>query len=412
VDTARSKELYALLEQHPEVGRRILLAARHFPAASDPMAAFFGFFDEQFRRFDFYLGMYEARRAIDESVKDGPGGTPAEVRYPEPFGASWPPDGPEGWRPLACMRGVLDDVPALRDACAGEDLREFRILLQTSLERLYDRCAAAGDRWRPAAPYPRCQAAAGGESPPAVAGVHGSGTTAWRRAPGEPELDHVLRLLAAHRFRFADLGLAPEAAGDALPRIRRELGHMADRLAAVQPDSERGLVAAAGKIAVNLLAYAPPQDVVYLVLGRELELGYTRGFPDTWVPEWLRLHVAVQIYGFASLLSSDRSPFALGALLGVDFLPPGLSTAGLQFSGAVSAGYLGSAGDHFGTDPCEGPFTTEVGGCSRFVSQAFVAVSALEVVRVQLAGEWYPAMRAGQKALWSVSPSIGFQLAF
>jgi len=412
VSTARSKELYTLLEQYPEVGGRILLAPRHFPAAGDPMAAFFGFFDEQFRRFDFYLGMYEARRTLEELPREPTAGTPAEVRFPEPFGGTWPADGPAAWRPLACMRGVLDDVPPLREACAGADLREFRILLQTSLERLYDRCAAAGDRWRPAAPNPRCQAAAGGEAPPAVSGVDGAGTTAWRRAPDEPEVDYVLRLLAAHRFRFADLGLAPEAAGDALPRIRRVLGGMAARLASVQPASERRLVTAAGKLAVNLLAYAPPRNVLSLTLGRELELGWTRGLPETFVPDWLRLHLAIQIHGFVALLSSDRLPFALGALAGVETMPPGLSTAGLQFSGAVRAGWVFSKGDRWGTAPCEGPFASEIGGCSRFVSQVYVAMSALEVVRLQLVGEWYPAIRAGQKGLWSASPAIGFQLAF
>jgi hypothetical protein len=412
VSTARSKELYTLLEQHPEVGERILPAPRHYPAAGDPMAAFFGFFDEQFRAFDFYLGMYEARRTLDELAKDRAPGAVAEVHRPEPFGEAWPEGGPAAWRPLACMRGVLDDVAALREACAGADLREFRILLQTSLERLYDRCAAAGDRWRPATPNPRCQAAAGGEAPPAVPGVDGAGTTAWRRAPGEPEVDYVLRLLAAHRFRFAGLGLTPEAAGDALPRIRRVLGDMAARLASVQPASERPLVTAAGKIAVNLLAYAPPRNVISLTLGRELELGWTRGLPETFVPEWLRLHLAIQVHGFAALLSSDRLPFALGALAGVETMPPGLSTAGLQLTGAVRAGWVFSKGDRWGTAPCDGPFAGEIGGCSRFVSQVYVAVSALEVVRLQLAGEWYPAVRAGQKGLWSASPAIGFQLAF
>lgn len=412
VSTARAKELHTLLEEHPEVGRRILLSPRHFPAASDPMAAFFGFLDSQFRAFDFYLGMYEARRTLDELLRERPARSDAAVRHPEPFGDAWPPDGPADWRPLACMRGVLDDVPALRAACAGEDLREFRILLQASLERLYDRCAAAGGDWRPASPYPRCQAAAAGETPPAVAGVAGAGTTAWRRAPDEPELEYVLRLLAAHRFHFADLGLAPEAAGEALPRIRRELGSIVDRLASVQPASERGVVTAAGKLAVNLLAYAPPHDVVALTLGRELELGWTHGFPDDWAPGWLRLHLAVQIHGFASLLSSDRLPFALGGLAGVETMPPGLSTAGLQLGGAVRAGWVFSRGDRYGAGACEGPFAGEIGGCSRFVSQAYVAASALEVIRLQLVGEWYPAIRAGQKGLWSVSPAIGFQLAF
>ena len=58
------RELDDLVSQYPSVSRTLLYAQRHFPAAGEPMLAFFGFLERSFREFDFTLGMYEARRAL------------------------------------------------------------------------------------------------------------------------------------------------------------------------------------------------------------------------------------------------------------------------------------------------------------------------------------------------------------
>ena len=64
VDTTRSKELATLMEEHPEISDRIVLPRRHFPAASAPMFAFLGFFETEFRAFDFQLGMYDGTTQV------------------------------------------------------------------------------------------------------------------------------------------------------------------------------------------------------------------------------------------------------------------------------------------------------------------------------------------------------------
>jgi hypothetical protein len=60
IATARSKELYTLIQERPDID--IVLSQRYFPTASGHLANFFGFFEESFRHFDFYLGMYDAHR--------------------------------------------------------------------------------------------------------------------------------------------------------------------------------------------------------------------------------------------------------------------------------------------------------------------------------------------------------------
>ena len=65
VNSARSRELFLLIQDYPETAENLIYPRRHFPAASSPMYAFFGFFDRGFRSFDFDLGMYEARRQME-----------------------------------------------------------------------------------------------------------------------------------------------------------------------------------------------------------------------------------------------------------------------------------------------------------------------------------------------------------
>ena len=65
VNSARSRELFLLIQDYPATAENLIFPRRHFPAASSPMYAFFGFFDRGFRSFDFDLGMYEARRQLE-----------------------------------------------------------------------------------------------------------------------------------------------------------------------------------------------------------------------------------------------------------------------------------------------------------------------------------------------------------
>lgn len=411
VGSARSKELLLVVEEHPEVAARVVYPRRHHPAASDPLYAFFGFFETEFRAFDFALGMAEARRHVQAGLMAelAASGAPP-VLPPEPFGESWPEGGPSDWKPFACMRGVYEGIPGLARACEGEELASFRALLQVSLMRLYDLCAPASGAAVAAANHRQCAAALRGEPPPLVPGVPGADRVDWHRGAREGETDYVVRLLESFRFDFRDLGVPPGSRGLALRRIRQDLGELVDQLARAQPPSQRAVVHAAGTLAANAVAYAPPSDILYVTLGRELEVGWSHGFRGLgWLLESLRLQLALQIPNFPQLISSDGLPFAFTPLGGPEILPPGLSSSALQFSLALRAGYLFSYGDRFGSQACVEPGSGFIGGCSRFLAQAGFAVGILQVVRLQLLGEWYPAAR-GAPALWSISPAIGFQL--
>ncbi|HYG70619.1 MAG TPA: patatin-like phospholipase family protein, partial [Anaeromyxobacteraceae bacterium] len=258
LDTARSKELLTLVEEHPEIAHGVLLPRRHFPAASAPLVAFLGFFEAEFRTFDFHLGMYDAWKMLERQVEAREEG---RLRYPEPPGATGD-GGVGGWAPLACLRAVYDGVGSAADACGSADLADFRALLQLSLDGLYSACREVDEKdgafpWRSA----HCRRAAAGEPPPVVPGVRAveaRGDGGWKREANEREIAYTMRLLGAYGFRFRDLGVPPGRGDLALERIRTKLGSAARALADAQPESHRAAVGRAGKLVADFVAYSAP----------------------------------------------------------------------------------------------------------------------------------------------------------
>ncbi|MFP2924701.1 patatin-like phospholipase family protein [Pyxidicoccus sp. 3LG] len=397
IDTARSKELALLLEEEPEIAERLALPRRHFPAASAPLGAFFGFFETAFRSFDFYLGMYDARAMLQEGAAAGP----EQFEPPEGAGADW--------MPLMCMRAVYDGLPGAEAACAGEGLADFRVLLQVSLDRLYTVCRGAGavsDQrgWRNA----HCERAAAGQEPPRVPGLSPERWPDWRQDARETELAHMLRLLGSYGFHFRDLGAPPGRDDIALLRIRKVLGSAVQRLADAQPGDSAGAVEFVGKLVADSLAYEPPRTSMHLVMGPTLtEVGVSLGTDGQEMPRGLRLSGALGLRGLQRAFSSGGGePFALAAVAGPEFRPSALQAALVQGRLALRAGWQFSTGKSSGAEDCH---SAGVSACSRPVVQGLLGATFLERLRAQVVGEWYPPS-GGHRGLWAIAPGIGVEL--
>jgi hypothetical protein len=399
VQAARTKGLVSLFTDHPELRSRVVVAQGNLPLMSEPLGAFFGFFEEEFRRFDFYAGMYDAATAIDAS----PVVARAEVlegrKPPRPEDGT----GGAGWAPLQCMRAVLDGIGDARERCAGDDLSSFRILLQLTLARLQSHCRALAAEQEDVPLSGRCAAAAALAPLPRVPGLPAIPEGRLLRGRDEGEVDYVLRVLALYGFRFRDLGLSPQRAGEAPYALRFALGEVVERFVDVQPEGAEALSLATR--ALNLLRYIPPRHIVHVSLGTALEAGYSYTDPRaSW--RWLRPSVALTAEGFMSWSSSGQTYVALTPFAGVEFEPVGWNGAVTQLRFGARGGYMFSSQDAFATGACD---TTDPRPCSRFLVEGYASLSLFDLARLKVGAYVAPPLRSGEAVYWGLRPTIGVQ---
>lgn len=412
---AREREFYTLIENHPEVRDRIEMLTHDFPTMSGQMVNFFGFFDRKLRKFDFYVGMRDARKYVKYKlmprVRDyfGDQGINGRLPDPDPEGRpDWARTG--AWRPYYCLRALMDGEHDYRPACAGEALKDFRILLQATFDRLYDHCSRLPyddtvDNWH-------CKMAMAGSSPPKVWPGTDPESDNWRRnTEDENSFEHTMRLLDLYSFHFEDLGLDRDDASLAMSRIREELLRYVDAFAKKLRLGERMAVRLLGKPAINFFAYAPPEAIFYAVVGKggEGALSATLGQFN-----WMRFNFALQMQGFNLFLTEKPNAFALTPLVGLELEPIPLSGPLLQTRLGARIGYQFSTEDRFLSAQCDSEsFSSDSIRCSAPVAQAFLAFTFYERVRIQFGFEWFPRwlppMSRFDKHLWNGLIGVGWQ---
>jgi predicted acylesterase/phospholipase RssA len=411
--STQAKELYTLIEEHPDVRDRIKLAAHELPSASGLLANFFGFFDRKFRVYDFYQGMRDARIFVESQLQSRAralsGDDSIEVVLPEPASMSADDD---SWKPYFCLRAQLDGEQQYSDACRGDDLQDFRILLQVSLDRLYDHCRRLSSE-EPIS-HRLCREARDGGLPPRVAGVNGTEhEDNLVKQDTETEFAYVMRLLESYEFHFEDLGLDRDEARRAMSMIREDLLHLADEFGKKLPWGERQTVRVLGKPAVNFFKYAAPRAIIYFTAGKGAELGAS--LTGRWIPSrWFRLNTGLQMQGLVQLVSELENVFTLTPLAGFELEIPALNGPMIQLRGGLRIGYQLSTTDGFHSRECDGErFAGDSVRCSAPVFQGFLAISFYERIRVQLGLEWFPEWlppmdQTGQH-VWNGLIEVGWQ---
>ncbi|HEX6246072.1 MAG TPA: patatin-like phospholipase family protein, partial [Polyangiales bacterium] len=211
VESSRSKELQVLLEDDPDVTKRITATHTYYMPLSDPLYSFFGFFERDLRVHDFYLGMHSAHRWFSETVRaidDKYKPVYPESRYAHDGDAELA----KSWAPYRCMRAAFDGADST--GVCEKVSHSLRAGIQTSLDRIYARCTelakkAAGEgKTIPATTHDHCRRAFLGEHPPLLPGMKENQHYEFK--PDESALDYELRRLARHGFQFRDMGVPRE----------------------------------------------------------------------------------------------------------------------------------------------------------------------------------------------------------
>ena len=406
---ARKTELFALLEARSAAldTSKLFIASSRFPQASGFLGNFFGLFEREFRRFDFYLGMYDALEDLASWTQ-----FPSERGRRQLEALLSTPD----WQPLRCLRESFDSIPATRrPSCDGDSLRDFRILAQIAVNRVYSQCRDLSLELSPAqrdsiANY-HCRRAAHGALPPAIAlatipldSVQALQDTTRK----ETDLDYNLRLLAAYGFHFRDLGIPPGQASRARRVLARRLREVIESLAERQPTRSQRRVLRLAALVVGAVYYEPPPSWRYLVAGTAQEIGASQAAPG--LPDWLRLNAALRVQGVVSLLTQDPDQFAVGAFAGPDIELRPFTTATHMITIAPRVGYQLSQGDRFQSEPCGAARTHGDGReCSQVVLQAVTSLIVIERVRLQISLDYFPRRTDFDNRSYNVQLALGVQ---
>ncbi|MDB5049287.1 MAG: hypothetical protein JWO30_2358 [Fibrobacteres bacterium] len=438
---ARSDDLNALVEDVPSMSHRVGLTANYFPLMSDYLSAFFGFYEKEFRLFDYNMGMLDAFKYISEEVvkidmKDAQGQSlnprmnAAMASLMKGYGARFD-----------CILAVLgprdsaSHEPLFGDpmTCKDPALRDFSILLQTSLDQFEAACAPLADSI--SGKVSRAKAGGGKDaaalnrqerhcfeySPLFTTSVPGQNrlgkkdSSAFRtikaRKGSSAEIDALLFLLEARGFKYQDTKNGKTLSrNDLKMELHDDWEDMINELGNRQggswwsnfnPFSARNKLKIPAKPAVNLFHYVPPKTIFYLTFGVGGE-----GAVSWSVFPGMRFDNALQTKNLSSIFASGPAQVKLTPLLGLEYELP-WNGAWLQWRLGSRFGleYSRSAASDLG----RGEFTDALKN-ERRVLQLVPSLSIYERFRAQLVGEWLAPLEKNEQG-WRILFEIGgFQI--
>ncbi len=384
IESARARELLQLARERAGVSDRVHLAMSSLPKASEPLQAFAGFFETDFRRFDFYLGMYDAFAELANA------GTWRKDPINLEMLLATSDEARREWSPFVCMLSMMRPrYASYQNICTGPELANFRVLLQTSIDRLYDACRPNQNRVSQGAGryHHLCEDALQGHEPAAVPGQKQLAPQTRRRRSGEDDFDYFMRLLGAYGFHFVDLGLRPNESTYGAHALRQQLDDVVDEWASAQPSfADRTFARIAGRTALNLIDFSPPQVSGYFTLGTTLEAGVSFT-PGRWKPRWLQLNGALTFNNLFTLITEPRPRFTANFTAGPEFHLSIISNAIAQPRLALRGGIQLGLADRFATQGC---IDIDPRSCTQAIVEASAAVALFERLRVELVWQTYP----------------------
>ena len=401
VTTARSQQLFSVLEENPDIPNAIVSTRNYYPLISEPALAFFGFFDRGFRQFDFYMGMYDARKNLSEDFQKRFFKKHLTLQFPEDVDEA-------GWGPLRCLRHLLDHEEKYQDSCEEDNALQTKILLQLSMNRLYSSCGELKNTDLAKDFSAECQSAAQGNPPPAISPTSFTAdstlkTDEWRREIGEDEGYYSLRTLYQNNYSFELLEGKNDEPKAVLGELRKQTFTAFKNVTGRQPPDGRFILGVLGEPAFNLIHYQPPPKEIHFLLGEIFELGGSLKLSN-----FMRAHAAFTFQRPQDVFASNYGSFTMTPLIGLEYEPKQINSAWVQLRLGGRVGYQLTPIDSWGNNACSD--TSKASDCTRWAIEPYIAVSIYERLRIQFIQRFLPATRE-IGVDWNSFIQFGFELS-
>ncbi len=369
ITTARTKELASLIEEYPRYSSILATTKNYLPLASEPLLSFNGFFEEDFRKFDFYVGMYDSYRHLIPFDKRG--GIKKFILEQRPK---------QEWLPLLCIISKFEKSISPKNPCDQIDDGNFKKLLNVSLDRLAYHCSL-----KEKMTYKSC---------------HHFERDPVTEIEYKNDFQYFMELLDYHKFQFKDLDEARENPSYGVVQIENILTEMNGKLAQQQPTGQGFALQTIFKPALNYIKYTPSPSTAYLSLGSGIEAGFSHSLHNgVGFLGRIRLHGSLLYQGADTLFGGSRTISTVSPMLGFEYESYYLSNEFTQYQFGAKGGYLLSSGDDFGANPCDPLRSENISyACSQWVVGPTASVTLLERLKLHLFGQFYPRRRSGSKS--------------
>lgn len=354
----------------PEVNKKIKNSELSLPPIGNPLSAFFGFFEEDFRIFDFYLGMVDAHIMMEKYLK-------LKIKSPEQ-------ENSKDWVPYYCIKGYLTQNKKADEICQNNKEqvgKNFQSLLQISINTLYNKCLELKSKPKRNG---HCLKAFEKESPPEIV-VAKNGKEGWERKEDESDFKYTIRQLVRYQFHFKDLGLKEDDYKNGTWVIRNKLGDIVSTWVDKLPDSEQLVLKESAATFLNQEIYfVPKKSTTYVTLGTAFEVGKNFARIDSLEPTYLKIGASLLVLNGGNFALGLSSKKAFSPLIGAEFVMP-FSDYKWQWLAGLKAGYQFTDNDDFGSAPCSLSNTDKaIYECSGFTFLPYIGVTFMQLARFQL----------------------------
>lgn len=359
---ARNQDSALLLEQAPALESQIAAPKNSVPRMGDSLLGFYGFFERDFRSFDFYLGLWEAREyfttSLRKNLRRGVVAVGEEMRFPEFEGAS------EDAKKLSCLDEILGTPAAShgRGACAGTSDRSFVLLARLASARLHAK---------------------------------------------RTDFSFMTEWLARERYEYRDLGLSGDEAWRAPARIKTEAIKAVSHLAKSQSMADAFILRTAGPLALNVIEPLPIENDFAVTLGPQATVETSTLLDDQGAVR-TRMRLGLGVENLSAWFGPDGGRAVLTPFADVEWEPRDLVSSYVQTRFQLGGGYkfAESAGDGLCQTERFAPLR-----CRGAVVRTGLSFTLFERLRLQVAFEAMPFQKDRQLP-WQLLPGLGLQFYF
>ena len=379
IDSARKGELREFRHDDKHL---LVPSVRYFPLASSPMYAFFGFIEKDFRLFDFYLGMVDARMLLKKHSKNL---DPKTLHYPEDDRFT-----KDIWTPFYCIAAYLDDSH-YKQHCLDkmnsnkDQMENFISLFKVSLTKLYYKC----EKKKSTLIHPVCTHIAKGELTLNEILKKDYGKN-LKQTLDETDSQYTLRLLQLFEFEFKDLGIPKDKSDFAPYVIQRKFNTVVSKFTSLQNKENQLQIDFAMTNALSTLAIKQYESNFYGEYGTGLEFGFTNTLSlSEYSTGFTKINFSVLLLTTSNYLKQDNRSIGITPLIGIQQAVPSWSTTNVFHNFGVNAGYQLSNGDDFRSKECNAKrFREDQSSCSAVSFQPNYLLILFQRLRLKLYGNY------------------------